>query len=439
MNFVFFLLFIFFLIYSYKSTVYSFSLLLLLFLITPPTIAIPVSLFGIGIIFSLPRLYFLSFILVFLMKLLIKKTRLKIVRSSDDIILLLYIIYTIISLSWGLDLNFDLKILFSEQYLLAFLTYFIAANIINKVDQIKVLFKYLFVALIFLSIYGFIEMIFQTTISNFPLIRAIAGFNIDDSDFISKSIGDRGGFARVSGTFWNNIIYGIALTLFFPFFLRSGKVFKGSIFRFSIYFSTIAGLLTISRTAWFSMIYALGLNFKKHKVLFVIVLIALFTFLLPFLRFDFIKTKYIDTSGVSIASRIVVLSPVFNDLSTKEIFWGLGVGSYLYSNINKVSTTNIERLPSDNSFAQRVFTNGLIGVILFILFFYLYYRNISPKAKNIEPISFGITKATSQMLLIQLTLFFVSNSLFQDPRLSFVFFSVLGAVKGVVSNKNLIK
>ena len=37
-----------------------------------------------------------------------------------------------------------------------------------------------------------------------------------------------------------------------------------------------------------------------------------------------------------------------------------------------------------------------------------------------------------QVLIIQITLFFISNSLFQDVRLNFLFFSMFGAISSVL-------
>jgi len=413
--------------FTVKKPVQSFGMVIMLYLIIPPSVAFPVSFLGLAFILSLPRIYFIGLLLGFFVSAWMGKIRISIVKSTSDKVLVLLILYLIISFYWGISLLYDLKIFFSEQWFLGFLGYFIASNIITSEKSLWYILKKVFISIIILSLYGFLEILSKKTITDFPVIRSFTGIDLQNSKYIHSTMGERGGFLRPSGTFWNNIIYGIALTLYYPYFLNMKKVLKNKWNNIGLIFASLGGLATISRTAWFSIIYAFGLNFKKYKYLTITVLIIFFIVFLPFLNSSFNKSGYIDKSGLSMESRLVVLTPVFNDLKFSKLLTGYGVGSYIYS-ITKVNDIEIQRLPSDNSLAQRVFTTGIIGVFLFFLFLFYYYRDLTKATKN--DFLTSVSKATGQMILIQLTLFLVSNSLFQDPRLSFVFFSTLGAIKG---------
>lgn len=428
-----FIIFIF--VYTYNKPVHSFSLLLVFYLIIPPSVAFPISFLGIHLVLSLPRIYLIGVILAFISSWLTGRLKVKFIKSSSEKVLIFFIFYLLISLSWGINLSFDLKLLFSEQWFLGFMGYFIAMNIFTNQKALWFLFKKIFVSIIVLSVYGFIEILTQRTITDLPIIRSMTGLDLENSKYIPKTIGERGGFARASGTFWNTIIYGLALTLFFPYFMIIRKTVNSMLLKWTFLISSIGGLLTISRTAWFSIIYAVGLNFRKNKVLFISILIVFFVFLLPFLNREFNRVGYIDKTGLNIESRLVALRPVLNELNLQKFLGGFGIGSYIFS-IQEINTINITRLPGDNTFAQRIFTTGIIGVFIFLFFFLCYYRNLIKNTDKNNSFSSSVIKATKQMIIIQLTLFFVSNSLFQDTRLSFVFFSVLGAVKGTIKSKN---
>jgi len=436
MNYVIFILIFIIAILSYNNLTKSYSFVLFLYLIMPSSMAFPFSVFGISFVFSVARSFLLGFIFAFIGNLVSGRLKIKFIRTTCDKILLFLILYLFLSLSWGVNLDYDLKIIFSEPWLLGFLGYFISMNLfINKIIFLKLL-KIIFIAIIIISFYGFLEIITNKTITSFPIISSLTGLNLKTYEYIQTTIGSRGGYARASGTFWNNIIYGIALTVFYPFFLILRKTMKGKLLNLTLIISSIAGILTVSRTAWFSVFYAVGLNFKKYKALFIGLTVIFFLVLLPFLKTSFKEDGYIDSTGYSIKSREVVLFPVLYDLQLQnKILFGFGIGSYIYARQNVDNEIKIIRLPGDNSFAQQIFTIGVIGNILFLLFFLFYYFDLRKNTNKNDAFLFDIKTATSQMILIQLTLFFVSNSLFQDPRLSFVFFSVLGAVKGTVMSK----
>ena len=433
----FFIGFIFFRINRAKAL----SFLLFLFLVVPPAIAVPIEIFGINLVFSVVRGYFLGIIVSFI----IRSKKNKFEYNTTNIFLILFIIFLFSSLSWGKFILYDLKILFSEKLLLAFLGYYIFIRSFQTLDELMYLFKILYLSIIVISFYGFIEIITGKTIEDFQLVSYFSSLDYSSDLYHFKSGGlfddntgtsnnTRGGFLRPSGSFWNNIIYAIALTFMTPYIItiRSRFYVKNKIFKQFMVFSS--SLLTISRSAWFSILYAFMLNFKKNKFI-SIILITIFAFiLLPFLTLDFSNRGYADGSGLAFASRFAYIIPVFNELSSLDLLRGLGVGTFNFAIDTDQKTTFISRLPADNTFAQFVFSYGLLGTFLFLTFFANIFRSLSLKFKE-KSNSFQINSiltASKQVLIIQITLFFISNSLFQDVRLNFLFFSMFGAISSVL-------
>ena len=422
------------------SRVKSLCFLLFLYLVIPPAIALPVEIAGINLTFSLPRVYFLGIIISFFFQ--SKRNKFKI--SPANGYLILFIIFLFCSLFWGKFLLFDLKILFSEKLLLGFLGYYIFIRTFRTVDELMYLMKILYLSVIFISFYGFIEIITQKTIEDFQLISYFSSLDYSSDlyhfktggfeNYSEASSNSRGGFLRPSGSFWNNIIYAIALTFMTPYIIliNTGFYFKNKTIKQLIVFSS--SFFTISRTAWFSILYAFMLNFKKYKFTSTLLIVIFALVLLPFLALDFINRGYADTSGLSFLSRLSYVYPVFNELSFLDLFRGLGAGTYNFAIELNQKSAFISRLPADNTFAQSIFLYGFLGTFLFLSFFYQIFKSISLKLKdkNNTIVVNSTLIASKQVLIIQITLFFISNSIFQDVRLNLVFFSMFGAISSVL-------
>ena len=420
-------------VYSYRwNRVKALSFLLFLYLVIPPNIAVPFDLGGIDLTMSFVRTYFLGIIGAFVF--LPKKNPFH--YNEANKILIILIVFLFCSLAWGHSVSHDLKILFSEKLLLGFFGYYLFQRTFRKIHDLIYLLKILYLAILILSLYGLIEIITGKTIEDFQLVASLSSLDYSSESYHFKSGGittTRGGLLRPSGTFWNNIIYAIALSFMVPYMLlcSSRFYFKNRTFKRSLVF--LSTLLTVSRSGWFSLLLAFSLNAKKYaKSTFVI--FSLFIFLLlPFLTADFKETGYADTTGLSFESRLSYVIPVFSELRFFDQIRGLGIGTFNFAIETGNKTTFISRLPADNTFGQFIFSYGFIGTFLFVTFFIQIFRSLSLKLKKEgnSPLIISIFTASKQVLIIQFSLFFLSNSLFQDVRLNLVFFSMFGAITSV--------
>lgn len=433
---LFFLIFFVGIYYTNKSVLNSYCFLLLSYFILSYNIGFQIKLLGINYVLSFSRVYFAAFLLVYLFKRFYSKNKNIYLVSSSDRLLLLLLFYIILTMFFGVSLSSDLKSFLSEKWLLGFGAFFIAKDVFRTKDSIVTLLKYLFLSTIIIAIYGIIEFVTRTPLMQLPFFRSMVLIDtLDKSPIFEPNIGfvTRGSMLRLSGTFWNSIIFSIALTFLYPFYL-SMKTFNIKYLKLGFIPITLVAILTIGRTAWFSMILALFFNMKRNKLL-TIIAIFCFTFIaIPYFNQNIENKNFLDQNIFSINSRTYTL-PILLLIPFKTLLVGNGLGSYIYALENE-ELTIFTRLCGDNSILQIIYTLGIIGAVMIIIFFGRYYSYLRKTRKNFEKDSFefNLIKSTQVVIIIQMTLFIITNSIFQDTRLFFIFFSLLGAISGYLNS-----
>ena len=333
---------------------------------------------------------------------------------------------------WGVSFRYDLKSFLSERWLLGFGAFFIAKDVFRDKNSILVLFKFLFLASIILSIYGLIEFITATPLMQLPFFRSLV---LIDSSYESpafnpnKEFVTRGSMIRLSGTFWNSIIFSLALTFLYPYYLTL-KRFKIKYLRIGFIPVTLVAILTIGRTAWFSMMLALFFNLKKNKTLTLIAVCFFTLFAIPFFNQNIENQSYLDQNIFSINSRTYTL-PILFITPIKKLLFGNGIGSYFFA-VENDELSIFTRICGDNSLLQIVYILGISGVLFILIFFISYYIFLKKLRVFFAPDSFesNLLKGSMIMIAIQMAIFAITNSIFQDTRLFFIFFSLLGAIRG---------
>jgi len=436
---LFFSIFLFGIYFTNKSIINSYCLTLLSYLIISYDVGLGLNLFGVNYVISCSRTYLLAFVLTYLFKKISTANKNQYLKSNTDRLLLFLLIYVFLSLFWGISLAYDLKNFFSERWLLGIGAYFISKDLFRTKESIIILLKYLFLSLMILATYGIIELFTSTPLMQLPFFRS---FVFLDTSFESsvyqphRMLGYRGGLLRIEGTFWNSIIYSIALTFLYPLYLVMRK-FDVKYLKMGFIPVTIVAILTMGRTAWFSIILALFFNFNKNKLLTILAICCLFFIAIPYFNENIETKSELDQSIFSINSRIYTL-PIIYELPINMLLYGNGIGSYFYAVIND-KYMPYSKLCGDNSLLQIIYTIGVIGAGIFLFFFGSYYLYLLKTQRKYLKNSFeyNLIKGTRIMLIIQMILFVMTNSIVQDTRLLYVFFSFLGALGGYLqSNSN---
>jgi len=430
--------------YSNKSILNSFCFLLLSYFILYYNIGFQLKFIGVNSVLSFSRVYFLAFLIVYFYKRFHSKNKIPFIESKGDNILLLFLFYIFLTFFWGISFVYDLKNFFSERWLFGFGAYFIAKDVFRTKQSIIILFKFLFLALIILSAYGLIEFVTATPLMQLPFFRSL---NLIDSSYESLAFNPNEGFVtrgsmlRLSGTFWNSIIFSIALTFLYPYYLLL-KNFNIKYLKISFIPLTLVAILTIGRTAWFSMILALIFNIKKYKFLTFIAILLFIIIAIPFFNQNIENANYLDQDIFSVASRMYTL-PILLEIPSKLILLGNGIGSYFYA-VEQSQITIFTTLCGDNSLLQFLYIIGVIGALFLFIFIGNYYFHLKKLTKDYikDSFEYNLLKGTQIVIIIQMILFMITNSIFQDTRLLFIFFSLLGAIKGYfnsVSNNEIIQ
>lgn len=423
--------------FTNKSIVHSFCYLLLSYFILSYNIGFQINLFGTNSVVSFSRVYLIAFLLVYLYKRINSKNKIRFIESNNDLFLFLFLFYIVFSMFWGVSFSYDLKSFFSERWLLGFGAFFIAKDVFRTKETIFTLFKYLFLSSIILTIYGLIEFITSTPLMQLPFFNSLI---LLDPSFESlaynpnKEFVTRGSMLRLSGTFWNSIIFSIALTFLYPYYLILRR-YNIKFLKMGFIPVTLVAILTIGRTAWFSMMLALFFNLKRYKILTILAICTFYIIAIPYFNQNIEDQNYLDQNIFSINSRTYTL-PILLIVPIKSLIFGSGIGSYFYA-IENDNLTIFTRLCGDNSLLQIIYIIGFIGAFFILVFFISYYNNLKKIRIFFKEDSFesSLLKGTQVMIIIQLVIFVITNSIFQDTRLIFIFFSLLGAIRGYFNSQ----
>lgn len=319
-----------------------------------------------------------------------------------------------------------------------FAVFFIAKKIFVTKKQL-LLFLYFNIFLVaVLSLYGISQYFFGLAtphwIESYELIKTRVFSTLDNPIILSGYI---------------NVFSFLTLALFFSV----KKSYLKLLFLPAFALSSLALLLTFSRSGWIGLLAGLLLFFLVFNVRYILgMLSALVTSIifLPkeiFYRFlAALGDQYQDISAVS--GRIWTLNNVFH-IFPNHLFFGVGPGMYGGEVAFKISPSIVYMegiqggvVPianTDNSFLQVLIQQGLVG--FFALLFFVaatMYCGLSTyhklKDKTLKLLALGIT-ASSLGLFVQAFL----ADVFQFPQLSLCLFAFLGILLSLprIENTNL--
>jgi hypothetical protein len=309
----------------------------------------------------------------------------------------------------------------------------ISYDLLKDKSDFLILIKYLSFSILIVCLLGDLEVLTGLRISN--LIFKFHLTNLDEKDFFQFAGGTdfyyRGGFPRIESTYTHSIFLGIALTFMLPILLFNKVEEYKTLFKLTILVSIITAFFTFSRTAWLGILVPFIVNTKKNIFLSVFIISFILFIGLPFLNKDFSESGYAKSS-LSLQNRTILLDLVFSEVSFKTLIMGVGL-----TEVNSEEKFNfIEALPNDNSFAQYLFTRGILGTIMFLFSFLFLINQLRKNMKNLLEENKKLVKSILMIIYIQLAIYFISNSIFQEPRIWFVLFALIGLVLNILDFEN---
>ena len=431
--------FTFALIHSAASPLSSFRMLVAAYLVIPTAIGFRApGGFPLPIV-SITRTYFLGFLLGFA----VNRMFAAVSRRPMPWIAInfaIYVAYIIATSFFSLSRQWDVKDLLSEKVIGAMVIFFIAYWVIRRDEDFLYLLRGLYVGVVVLALVALGEAATGARFNSLSLVRSLS--ELDPETFALTAGGtvfaERGGFTRVESTFEHSIYLGLALTMVLPFLLTLRRRVPSVLAAVTVPSSVLASIFTFSRTAWLSVVGAAFFARRSNRTLFVLTLLALLFIGVPFLTRSFQTSSYIDTSAFAARSRVSLLVNTVQNVSLRTGLFGIGLGGidYLLSDFEtrrlfQLGTQSLERIPADNSLAASFLTTGLIGTGLFLLIFYRLARFFHEAARGSSGLRRLLLRATLYCLVVQVAIFCISNSVFENPRLTVVLFALLGSAVGI--------
>lgn len=184
-------------------------------------------------------------------------------------------------------------------------------------------------------------------------------------------------FLRSYGTFPHPNILG-AYLLISLVLLNTNKKNKQTWLNFPSIASVIALLLTFSKTALFMTIIAVvSLKTKLKTLLLTLILLASSAYF----YLNYLNQSYLD----SIAERIMLASSAL-EIAKENILFGVGSNNFILA-ISKYNLTSISQVrllqPVHNVFLLILSENGIIGLVLFSIFFLKVLGHTNTKLKSV--------------------------------------------------------
>jgi hypothetical protein len=391
-------------------------------------------------ILTIPRAVFAGFLLGFAVnRLFAPIPRRDLPRGA--LYLALYVLFVLLESPFGLSPDYNLKVLFSERLVGGLIILLVSYSIVRGAGDFVFLLRGLYVGAILVALVAFWEAATGTRFNNLPFIQSAS--ELDVGTFAQAAGGqgfsNRGGILRVESTYEHSIFLGLALTMLLPFLLTIRARARSGLERLAIPLLILGAVLTVSRTAWFSIVIASFLAGKRSRALFVLSVLTLVLIGLPFLTRSFEETAYVGDTRVSSAARWDLLTAAARNMEGRQLLLGFGVGApqFLANNYGTaqsflLSSASLQRVPSDNSLALTLLSVGVIGTALFLLaLLTIVYPLVIRTRGAPEDVDTLLVRATVYCVAIQVAVFSISNSVFQHPRLSVVFFGLLGSGLGV--------
>ncbi len=353
---------------------------------------------------------------------------------------LLFILYLLVTTPLAVSPQYNLKIIFSERIVGGAILLWIAYTLVRTEEDFVFVLRGLCVGALLVAAIALWEAATGTRFNNLAIIREASRLDVQAFTATAGGVGlaRRGGILRVESTYEHSIYLGLALTILLPFLLMLRGRVRSRLWDLTLLLVLFASVFTVARTAWFSVVAAAFLAGKKSRGLFVLASLALVLLGLPFLTRSFRKVAYVDPTALSARGRWDLLVAAVQNLEGKRVLVGFGIGSpeYLADAYGTreallLATRSLQRIPTDNSLAIMLFSVGLIGTGLFLWLLWKSARFLIVGSGGPETVASLLARATLYCLMIQVAIFSISNSVFQEPRLSVVFFALLGSGLGV--------
>ncbi len=352
----------------------------------------------------------------------------------------LFILYLLATTPLGLSTQYNLKVIFSERIVGGAILFWIAYTLVRSDTDFVFVLRGLCVGALVVAGIALWEAATGTRFNNLPLLRQASQLDVEAFTLTvgGGGLATRGGILRVESTYEHSIYLGLALTMLLPFLLVLRTKVRSWLWDGTLVSVLLASIFTVSRTAWFSIVAAAFFAGKKSRTLFVLTALALLLLGLPFLTGSFRQIGYVDPTALSARGRWDLFVMAVQNLEGKRAMFGFGVGSpqFLADSYGSraallLASRSLERIPTDNSLAITLFSVGVVGTGLFLWLLWKAARFLLAWSRGPESVGSSLARAMLYCLLIQVAIFSISNSVFQHPRLSVLFFALLGSGLGV--------
>lgn len=346
------------------------------------------------------------------------------------------LIYMLISAIWS-NTHFY-SVLISLLWMGCFLSYILAANIINTQDKLKTAITAVNISA---GIIGFIAII---EIATYNMTKYADWFNfcfpnplyyyINDSVFklLPIEVVNYKFSARASATFDNPLILATYLAVTTPFCAFGSVYFKHSknrkISRACTFFALGGLICTSSRSSYIAIGIAIIVMLISNKKIFkkmfpfVIALAVAVPIGLGLRYKNTSVTEFFDSDNM----RINIWKSCF-DMFLHNPILGLGAGT---DNIHTQlrDTYGINRTHAHNLFLEMLVEGGIIGILLILALIVIQIKNIIKifKLKNSKYRPYGILYTAS---LLSFTVMSMSEFTLQSPKELMIFFFLLGFVE----------
>lgn len=280
---------------------------------------------------------------------------------------------------------------------------------------------------IVIGIYGVVCYVFKEN----PYIKALNLLYFKDYEFEFFLSEIRGGLTgRVSGTLNHPLAWGQLWGVLIAFFVMIKDKIRSVQFNVILILGLLNVLLSGSRSALVSMLpilicYAIasgGIDFFKKIVFFVFVGMILSYSLSDKMQsyiesaiffWDQSKSNDAEINGSNVDMRINQIETTFSDVSKENILVGHGLGYLEYSATKNIR--NSDMLGFESVFFQKMYEQGIIGLICFFLFMWQFYM-------------FGIKKIQrkKQILFLGYCSSYLLSILFTGIQNTFGYFLFLG-------------
>ncbi|WP_419741923.1 O-antigen ligase family protein [Paraclostridium dentum] len=236
-------------------------------------------------------------------------------------------------------------------------------SIVQDKNKLNKCFVYIMMAVLVVGILESLEI----DVLNLPIFRWLPKTQQQYADL--NTIFYRGSTIRISSVYTHSLAFGTVLSLYIPylFYLYNNKIVRRSILIISLILTNYCLFLTYSRTAiaitisfYIFMFIRAIVSKKQHpikKIVLCLVVIIIFSFITNILMNNLDVLFPQGANDTSVEMRLEDYKFVKDGFNQSPIL-GLGAGSYRDNFNNAI----------DNFYLTTLYENGLIGLILLIIF-----------------------------------------------------------------------